>query len=410
MANMLIMRPLSGAVAIAVTGGAGVANIVSSDPKEVWTGVANSGGKIGLILDFGAPVVFDGVFLGALNCPPGSLVECQGGIATSNEFFVLSASPVPPRPTPTATVNCAWPLPAPVRSRYLRLTITVGAAGASASLGVLAAAITFRPEWNREWGGGRQLLDMSSAEALPGGGFGIDRQARKAGYQWTFGDLSAADLDELWELCLDRGESAPLVVVEDPDLPVGNLISIANLNAGALVARALTRLGGVADSYDAGAASADGYDGGCVVSFMTPTADKRFTIGLSQSPVGTTVGAVEIGLEINAGTVRLLAGGALIADLGVQAANDLFSLVYYRHGAVEVYRNGAFAYSHVAAPRRTYYLHAPVYSAGQVALWLYFQPLSNARGVHYGLFGRLQPYERREAGKSSWAFRLDEWV
>lgn len=79
----------------------------------------------------------------------------------------------------------------------------------------------FVPTFNKEWGAGRRPIDTGVATSLPSGGFAAVPGARKMAYNWSFGDLTDAEVDALCELALDVGETNPVLVVEDPAMTTG---------------------------------------------------------------------------------------------------------------------------------------------------------------------------------------------
>src|SRR5205085_2694676 len=112
-------------------------------------------------------------------------------VATANQVgvsaFAASASSAPPRR------HGLWRLGAPISHRYHRIAFSPNVA-ASVTIGVIILGLAFQPTWNREWGGGRQIFDTSSVQELLGGGFGIEEGAVKAGFGWTFGDLTDTEV------------------------------------------------------------------------------------------------------------------------------------------------------------------------------------------------------------------------
>ncbi|QHL90709.1 hypothetical protein GVO57_07495 [Sphingomonas changnyeongensis] len=68
-----------------------------------------------------------------------------------------------------------------------------------------------------ERGAGRQLRDSSVKEDLPDGGFAIVEGVVRASLKWRFVGLSDASRRRLWALAYRRGETRPVLVIEEPD-------------------------------------------------------------------------------------------------------------------------------------------------------------------------------------------------
>lgn len=222
MSNMIILRPLP----VAAYSGSytSIENAFTPDPKEVAVGF-HGGSSEYVDIDLGAVVSVDTFFQGFTNALPTAVWaiqvrETMGGTITStvlNNTLIRSPDGIGPR------YHALHKTAAPVLARYLRIWFAQAATSADPAprLGVLAVGLAFRPTYNREWGGGRRIIDTGARESLLGGGFGIGEGAIKAAYQWTFGDLSDAETDALYALALARGETRPVIVVEDPDKTAG---------------------------------------------------------------------------------------------------------------------------------------------------------------------------------------------
>lgn len=222
MSNMLILRPASIA-ALSVSRGSGAANLLTADPKEVWAdSTVNS--AVNIDIDFGASVSIDTVFLGHIQAPAaGASWTISGGAAayTTTTLKASGALRVPDAAGQAPGMSHAFWTGTAVAIRYLRLSLMQPAGNPPLQAGVVMAGKAFRPIWNREWGGGRRVIDMGTKTPLPSGGFATLTGGRKAAFSWTFGDLTDEEVDELYALLLDRGETSPVLVVEDPDATVG---------------------------------------------------------------------------------------------------------------------------------------------------------------------------------------------
>ena len=212
MAGMLIIKPIK--IVQFAAGGTGLTNLLTPSPREIWIA---PGGYVEVDIDLGSVQEFDSIYLGNTNAE-------VGGVWASSQISAiggsLGASIFSTTPTRLAgSIRSRHPglvrTPAPVSCRYLRMAITQ--VSAPIEVGNLVIGKAFEAPY--AYGSGRAPIDTSRVVALPDGGFGFDRGVVKSSLSWRFVDLDNAQLDALWALVEDRGESAPLVVVEGPDYP-----------------------------------------------------------------------------------------------------------------------------------------------------------------------------------------------
>ena len=222
MGNMLILAPAP-ISALAVSRGSGGANLLAADPKEAWVDAA-VGTAANIDIDFGAAIPVDTVFLGHVSPPDaGATWTITGGVAgyTTTTLKAAGALRAVDAAGQAPTLSHAFWTGASATVRYLRLSVTQPAGQPVLSAGVVMAGSAWVPTWNHEWGSGRRVIDTGKATALPGGGFGVAEGARKAAWSWVLGDLTDAEVDVLYALQLDRGETRPLLVAEDPAATTG---------------------------------------------------------------------------------------------------------------------------------------------------------------------------------------------
>lgn len=216
MSNLLILAPAPIA-AIAASRGTGVANLLTPDPREVWADTA-VGTPATIDIDLGAVRPVDTVFLGYV-LPPAAAASwtITGGAAGYADSVIKAAGAlrVPDVAGRSPKLSHALWHGASVNVRYLRLSLTQPAANPTLTAGVVLVGTALLPEFGQEWGSGRRAIDTGSSTALPGGGFAVVEGARKAAWFWTLGDLTNDELDSLWEIALDRGDTRPALVVED---------------------------------------------------------------------------------------------------------------------------------------------------------------------------------------------------
>jgi hypothetical protein len=224
MSKMILFRPLPIA---SLTGDVPVQNLLTAEPKEVIVHPPFFG-ALGLHVDFGAPRSIDSIFLGFMrNYAAGHGVQhVTAGLGGPNETILFTLNG-PGGMAPTASeepLRRHWfvKLPAPADYRYISFQLGPGAGEpVGATIGILAIGKALQTSFNREKGGGRTIIDTGAKEARQDGGFGTGHGTVKAGFRWTWGDLSDAEVEAIYDLGLWAGERRPIVVVEDPDQTPG---------------------------------------------------------------------------------------------------------------------------------------------------------------------------------------------
>ena len=209
-----IIAPLPIAI-IAVSDGTGGANLLTPSPREVWTAAAV--GTSTIDVDLGAVRQLDTVFMGFSNAS----AEAVWSIATMTGPGGTGLSTV------HATVGLRVPhaigarhhgyarLLEPVSTRYLRLTVDQVSGSIPLQAGVLLVGLTIERPY--EYRAGRVALDLSKKTELVDGGFGISKGAIVSSYRFTLSGLTDEQVEELWQIVMAIGESAPLLIVEGHD-------------------------------------------------------------------------------------------------------------------------------------------------------------------------------------------------
>ncbi|PHP19514.1 hypothetical protein CG471_11685 [Sphingobium sp. IP1] len=222
MANILITEPTPIA-AIATSRGTGAANLLTGDPREIW--LDSEVGSVAVIdIDLGVERIIDTVFLGCLfGAADAATWWIKGGLAAYEEQTILdtSALRVPERDWRRRTMSHALWFGPEQLLRYIRIGVEQPAGAEPLAIGALIVGDGFQPKYNKEWGSGRAVKDMSTVTRLASGGVAVVEGGRYASYSWTLGDLSEEETDRLFELQLAVGESRPLLVVENPDRTAG---------------------------------------------------------------------------------------------------------------------------------------------------------------------------------------------
>jgi hypothetical protein len=210
MSNMIILRPLPIA-AVTTAPATGILNVLTPDPKEVLQ-TTGGPGTYTIDIDMGQTVSVDTFFAGYMG-PSGVLQNVYSATSMGGGRVLVGGG------ASNSADHGIFKAAAPISSRYFSMNIQN--LSVSPWVGIIAISLAFQPTYNREWGGGRPIIDTSVVEPLLGGGFGIGEGARKSGFRWTFGDLSDAEVQSLFELNIDRGNSRPIIVIEDPQDTAG---------------------------------------------------------------------------------------------------------------------------------------------------------------------------------------------
>lgn len=220
MASLLIIKPQPIVQLVETSFNYSTANVLTPDPKEVM-GFAAGVGVYAFNVDFGVPVTIDSVFLGFLGPNNGYIYNVY--TATGMGSGISAALPAVgdgggigsrTRPYKHHFVR----LNAPATSRYWQVSFYTETGN---TLGIFAMGQAIQPLWGREWGSGRVVDDRSSVSPLMGGGYGIERGARVPQWQFRCGDLTDAEVQDLWVVADDVGISSPVLVIEDPDFTAG---------------------------------------------------------------------------------------------------------------------------------------------------------------------------------------------
>jgi hypothetical protein len=216
MKQLLIAKPVDWSIMGAATaGGAGLDNLLTPDPKEAWI-TSNAAAQTVRAL-FAAPTTIDTAHLGFTDLPHGTTVDFYTFTNADGTGEAALGSYAVDNPTGDSRPRHAFAQGAPrANVRGIRATMTQPAARA-AIVGVMSAGLALAPYWGHEYGAGRFVIDTGTKERLFGGGFGIQLGARAGGYQWTFGDLTEEEVEALYKLALDAGETASVLVIENPD-------------------------------------------------------------------------------------------------------------------------------------------------------------------------------------------------
>jgi hypothetical protein len=208
--KLAIVRPLSFTIPT-FSNMTNTGNLLTPDPKEVAT--QSAGAAAFVDIDLGSSQSIDTFFVGYLSSNVGPVDILYGTSASTTNALVTVA--VQSSVLVTPDLHRVYVHTAPVTARHIRFSFP-SPGGSAGTLGVLAAGLSVPITWGHEFGAGRPVEDTGNAERLFSGGFGIYEGVRVGGYQWTFGDLFDAEVEQLYALQRALGVTKPVLVVEDP--------------------------------------------------------------------------------------------------------------------------------------------------------------------------------------------------
>lgn len=209
MIGMTLVEPLQ--IKAIQASGLAADNLLTPDPKEVWS-AANTN-STNIFLDLGEDVDFDTLFLGFSNADDGATVRVFetdalagsiiNNISPTEDFRMQSGGP---RYHHYQTFDNM------VTARYLRLLIGQGNSAVPINIGTIV--VGKRLVLPYEYRSGRRPIDLSQITETISGGYGIDRRAIKSSFRFTLAGINDVDLQKLWALVSQVGQSGPLIGVE----------------------------------------------------------------------------------------------------------------------------------------------------------------------------------------------------
>jgi hypothetical protein len=203
---------------IVTSGGAGASNLVSADPREIWsfTGAVQT---VLLDIDLGSIQLFDSVALINVASDPAM----QWAIAYGELVYDTSLFQAPALiqrqsedGSPTMGMAFAWTANA-VSARYIRIYIYH--TQSITSIGRVAVGRSWKPSMPHEFGSGRLWQDGGSRTRMENGGLAVVRGDLLSGYAASFGDLDPADLRKIGGMLKRHRSTEPMLLVESPVQP-----------------------------------------------------------------------------------------------------------------------------------------------------------------------------------------------
>jgi hypothetical protein len=220
MAQMILVEPFAlssggAAPSFTITRGAGAANLIEPDPREIWQD-GGFAGSYAIYIDLGVATDWDVVALVNVTAAPGATWTISGGAAYDSTTYL---NPAQMRLPSEDGVSAAGPAlywsQAGQNGRYIRIIFTPGTAPEN-SIGYLFVGKSFKPTEPREQGAGRPANDTGVRTRLDNGGLATVSGNLLSGFKWTFGDLDPADLKRIWGMFRRRRTTEPMLLVEDP--------------------------------------------------------------------------------------------------------------------------------------------------------------------------------------------------
>jgi len=381
------------------------AALLRPDPREV--AVLNGPTNV-LQFDLGSPKIIDTIFLGYNTFGDDAYVDfvtisnTQGvGSAYTGYSGDLSLTVTPVAANPNlrhGVIQLANPMVG--QQFYLRIK-------GAGNLGVVAVGNSFTARWGTEWSAGRPLLDTSTVERLPSGGFGIDPGQIVGGYQWTFGDLQDSERISLYRIIRSVGTHKPILVIEDPDFSYDALAAGANVSitgSGKIITKT-----GSGSLYDASAYSNPraGSIGATFKVGNTPGG----VFGLSAAPA-TSSSFTDITYGVNlagTGIQRYYNGvNSAVISSGV-AVGDRIG-VFYNERQFYILQNGVVIDAIAASPGLSFGFDCSIVTSGSHIDDVNVFGHGYEDRVHWGLFNKLDPYERLAPADTKWGLSLSDWA
>ena len=230
--RLLSAAMLAGSATNGIAAAFPVSALADPQPKVVVrsNAAATSPHQLQVTVDFGADVAIDTVAAMFTNLIAGATWTIYATPAAAGQPYDVPANQlfagafgVAPA-VPGRQRHALW-TGAAVTRRWLRINFTVPSlAPAFISVGQLLIGQRWEPAdqfGNFELGASRTIDDRSVKRALQGGETHVERGARVPGWSAVWSALTHAEMRTLWAILADIGESAPVVIVEDPTASAG---------------------------------------------------------------------------------------------------------------------------------------------------------------------------------------------
>lgn len=209
--------------------GDGRPNLVSAQPREIWSTNGTLGYAATVAIDLGAPRQWDTIALINVTMGQNAKWSMTRGVAAPGENVVQAALPIVLESEDGTSLNgpALFHAPGGFNSRFIN--IFLDPANAPLSVGRVFVGNSWKPTLPREDGAGRLPIDTGTRTELPDGGLATVPGVLRSGFRWVFGDLDHADLKKLWGIVRRRRTTEPVLVVEDVDNAVAEAVHYCTL-------------------------------------------------------------------------------------------------------------------------------------------------------------------------------------
>jgi hypothetical protein len=207
------------------------ANFADPQPKTVVQTVAaptTARKQMQLRVDLGADTPLDTVAVLWTNLGRTPTMDVYAAPASAGGFSdilanqVVTAAAIDAAPVTLEGRRFGLASFASVSRRYISVIVSDDRfAGEVITVGVLALGQTLPIGFNFELGSGRKVEDQSITRLLPGGETAIWRGGRVPSWRGTWSNLTEAEYNRVWSLLMEVGNSAPVLIIEDPDRTAG---------------------------------------------------------------------------------------------------------------------------------------------------------------------------------------------
>lgn len=217
MSNMILVEPIPIAASqITVNRGTGKDYLVDPERKHVFVD-STTGSGLTIDIDFGANTSWDTLAFVGINL--ATTWNITGGGSYTSTAYMATRNLIADEALGPPYNAALYHHTAAVSPRYLRATFA--RPSGTLTLGCLIAGKAWQPEFNMELDSGRGIAGTGSGSWRSDGGKHARPGARGAVRSFTLGDLSDAELRQLYGLHWRCGEDIPLLMCEDPDFTAG---------------------------------------------------------------------------------------------------------------------------------------------------------------------------------------------
>lgn len=217
MSNMIIVEPFPiQASQITVNRGTGKDMLVDPERKHVFVDTT-TGSNLTIDVDLGTATAWDTIALVGIGL--ATTWSVTGGASYTAGTYMASRAMLADEALGPPYNAALYHHAAGASPRYLRASIA--RPSGTQTVGNLVVGKAWKPTFNMELDSGRGVIDTGSGVWRSDGGRHARPGVRGAVRSWVLGDLSDAELRQLYAIMSRCGENAPLLICEDPDFTAG---------------------------------------------------------------------------------------------------------------------------------------------------------------------------------------------